>query len=89
MRKYLTLDVAALFAAALPPATALAGQEKLDVCHLEGDGTFHLIEVAEPAYFNAHMVHGDAPPREPVPGMSGYVFDETCQPTEASEGKES
>lgn len=54
------------------------GQEKIQVCHLEGNGTSHLIEVAEPAV-QAHIDHGDvlatdgvcpSPEPEPQPDPS-------------------
>jgi hypothetical protein len=61
---------------------ALAGQVKVDVCHAEGNGTYHLIEIAEPAY-NTHIAHGDAGVGEPVPGQPGFVFDAECNLVEA------
>jgi hypothetical protein len=64
------------------PGLVLAGQNKVDVCHSEGNGTYHLISIAEPAY-PTHVAHGDAKIGEDVPGMSGYVFDEECVPVEA------
>lgn len=38
--------------------SALAGQEKVDMCHLTGNGEFNLISIAEPAV-EAHLAHGD------------------------------
>lgn len=67
----------------LLPMMALAGQEKLTVCHAEGNGTYHLLEVAERAYETHVRKHGDAGVGEPVPGMEGYVFDANCVPEEA------
>ena len=32
------------------------------VCHLEGNGSFHLIVVANRAVYNAHLKHGDVLP---------------------------
>jgi hypothetical protein len=61
----------------LSPGTVLAGQEKIDVCHSEGNGTYHLITIAEPAY-ETHVAHGDAEIDESVPGNPGYIFAEDC-----------
>jgi hypothetical protein len=61
----------------LSPATVLAGQDKEDVCHLEGNGTYILINIAEPAY-PTHEAHGDVKVGEPVPGSDGFVFDDYC-----------
>ncbi len=80
MKRYLKVAVAAsLMGALLFPATALAKVTKVDVCHSEGNGTFHLITVAEPAY-QAHVDHGDSAPGGAVPGMDGYSFDDDCEP---------
>ncbi len=82
MRRLLTL-VLAVMAVGLFMAPALgAGQEKVEVCHSEGNGAFHLIAVADPAV-DMHMAHGDVTPGGPVPDMPGYEFDEDCQPVEA------
>jgi len=61
----------------LSQATVLAGQTKVDVCHLEGNGEYHLINIAEPAY-QTHVDHGDAKVGEPVPGKGWLVFAEDC-----------
>jgi hypothetical protein len=50
---------------------------KVTLCHHEGTGEYHLIDVsvnAEPA----HRAHGDAKPGEPVPGTQRQVFDANC-----------
>ena len=50
---------------------------KVTLCHREGTGEYHLIDVsvnAEPA----HRAHGDAKPGEPVPGTQRQVFDANC-----------
>jgi hypothetical protein len=59
------------------PGVVLAGQNKVDVCHSEGNGSYHLINIAAPAY-PTHVSHGDARVGEPVPGNEGFVFDENC-----------
>ena len=55
------------------------GQKKVDVCHVTGNGSYILITIAEPA-LPAHLNHGDGQPGDPVPGMEGFVFDESCEP---------
>jgi hypothetical protein len=53
------------------------------LCHREGNGSYHSIEVstdAEPA----HRAHGDGKVGDPVPGDSTKTFDENCQPAGAS-----
>jgi hypothetical protein len=47
---------------------------KVDVCHLDGNGTYHLINISENA-FDVHVAHGDAAPSSPAgapyPGLYG------------------
>ena len=53
---------------------------KVSLCHREGNGGYHLIDVsvnAEPA----HRGHGDARTGEPVPGTQRQVFNLNCVPT--------
>ena len=76
------LVVLALLLAAMPVMVAGAGGEKVDVCHSEGNGSFHLINISENAY-PTHVDHGDAIVGDPVPGMDGYKFDEACVPVQA------
>lgn len=71
-----------LLLAAMPVLSVGAGGEKVDVCHNEGDGTFHLINISDNA-FDSHVAHGDASPGDPVPGMSGKKFDEACNVVDA------
>jgi len=50
---------------------------KLVLCHREGNGGYHPIDVsvnAEPA----HRAHGDARPGEPVPADPTKAFDAAC-----------
>lgn len=61
-----------------------APAEKVDVCHSEGNGSYHKISVS-PNAVPAHTDHGDALPGEPVPGMEGYEFDEDCNVVQALE----
>ena len=55
---------------------------KVDICHREGNGTYHLITVSERAV-PAHLARGDGFPGELVPGMPGKKFDESCNVVDA------
>ena len=48
------------------------GKNKVDLCHIDEDGIYHLINVAEPAV-DAHLAHGDDL-------AGGDVLDENCEP---------
>lgn len=61
-------------------------KDKVPVCHVDGQGNYSLITVAEPA-LKGHEKHGDAQPGDAVPDMEGYVFDDTCTP-QLSDGVE-
>ena len=50
---------------------------KVDVCHVTGNGSFHLINVNGNA-LSAHLAHGDAQPGDPVPGDPTKQFDAAC-----------
>ena len=63
----------------LSVAGASLATTKVDVCHRDLSGDYTLITIADAAY-DTHVDHGDASPGDPVPGMSGYVFDAACQP---------
>ena len=53
---------------------AYAASVKVDVCHREGNGSFHLINISDNAV-PAHRRHGDALPGEGVPTAPGNDFD--------------
>jgi len=53
---------------------------KVSLCHSEGTGEYHLIDVSVNAEA-AHRAHGDAKVGEPVPGTQRQVFDANCKPT--------
>ena len=73
------IAILVLLLAALPVLSVGAGPaEKVDVCHREGNGSFHLINVSAKA-MPAHVAHGDAKPGEAVPGMTDTVFGENCE----------
>ena len=77
------IAILVLLLAALPVLSVGAlPADKVDVCHREGNGEFHLINVSENA-LDAHMAHGDGVPGGSVPGMEGYEFDEACVPVQA------
>lgn len=62
----------------LSAETVQAGQAKVDLCHLDEDGLYHLVSVAEPAV-PAHIGHGDSLPGDIVPGSGGrYSFAGDC-----------
>ena len=56
-----------------------ARTQKVSLCHAEGNGSYHLIDVAESAE-PAHRDHGDAEIGEPVPGRPFMIFDANCRP---------
>ncbi|HSJ25538.1 MAG TPA: hypothetical protein VK929_12750 [Longimicrobiales bacterium] len=87
------IPVALLFVAGcsdhdLPTQPVYAGnplhsqsQSRVDVCHVNGDGTYSRITVADAAY-SSHVDHGDQSPGEDVPGRPGHVFDAECRMVE-------
>jgi len=63
-------------------ASSTAPQEKVQVCHKTGNGSFHLISISTNAE-SAHIAHGDGRPGDPVPNMAGFIFGDNCTPTTA------
>lgn len=61
------------------PLNSSSKQAKVEACHLDDEGNYKLLSIAEPA-LKAHLKHGDGVPGGDVPGMEGFVFDETCTP---------
>jgi hypothetical protein len=57
---------------------------KVDICHVTGNGSFHLINVSQNAQ-PAHRGYGDGVPAGAVPGMDGYVFADGCVPVPAAD----
>ena len=53
------------------------GAGKLVLCHREGNGGYHPVDVSVNAE-TAHRAHGDATPGEPVPADPTKVFDAAC-----------
>jgi hypothetical protein len=81
-RLWVLVVTASLAAVMLVPSTALAGANKVTVCHLDRDlGTWQAIRVsANGNAVQAHLNHGDAFPGGRVPRMPNHLFDEDCVP---------
>lgn len=57
----------------------LAGAgDKSYVCHVEGTGDYHLINISDAA-LDKHIAHGDYKPGDPIPGVPGEVFGDACE----------
>jgi hypothetical protein len=80
-KRLLPTLILSLIAVFLVTITGFAAASKVDVCHLEGNGSYIKINISENA-FPSHVEHGDASPGEYVPDMPGWAFDETCTPYE-------
>src|ERR1044072_107731 len=63
-------------------ASSSAPEEKVQVCHKTGNGSFHLISISINAE-SAQTAHGDGRPGDPVPNMAGFIFGDNCTPTTA------
>lgn len=76
---FVVLIMMLLLAMAIPAFAAPA--QKVDVCHNTSSETneWVLISISDNAW-DAHASHGDASPGDAVPGMEGYVFDDSCNP---------
>jgi len=57
---------------------AAAQPADVQMCHVTGNGSFHMISVDGHAD-QAHRAHGDGRPGESVPGSTTLVFDAECQ----------
>lgn len=53
----------------------------VDVCHVNDEGVYSRITVADAAY-SSHVDHGDQSPGGDVPGIPGHVFDAECRVVE-------
>ena len=71
--------VVAVLASLLGFSTASAAGAKSDVCHVNGQGEYSLININDNA-IDQHIAHGDASPESAVPGMDGYAFGDDCKP---------
>ncbi len=58
------------------PGTANA-HDKVDVCHVEGDGSAHIINITTVAFENNHETHGDKLINETLVG-SEYITEAAC-----------
>ena len=55
-------------------SAASAPKDRVELCHMHGNGSFQLIEVAESAV-SGHFGHGDGQPGGPVPTIrSSAIF---------------
>jgi len=54
-----------------------AGQNKVDVCHMEENGSYRHIVISESA-MAAHINHGDAIPGDLAPGDEDLRFSDDC-----------
>jgi hypothetical protein len=61
-----------------PGDAALARTAKVDICHVRGNGDFHLINVSGNAQ-EAHLAHGDALPGHAHPTLDGYALSAACE----------
>ena len=62
-----------------PAAAAPPPDPKVDVCHVQGNGSFHPMTVGANA-LAPHLAHGDVQqPNGVVPGSGGFVFDSACR----------
>lgn len=76
--KKLILGIFVFAIAVVVAVPAYAKADKVDICHVEGNGSYHLINVSTNAV-PAHLAHGDGLPSGVVPGMSeGYYFTDEC-----------
>jgi len=54
-----------------------SGYPKVSLCHVTGNGSYHLLEVDGNAE-SAHLGHGDGKPGDEVPDEFPLVFDDEC-----------
>jgi len=54
-------------------------EDKVELCHAEGNGTYHDITISQSAE-SSHRAHGDGAVGDPVPGQTDMTFDEDCVP---------
>ena len=51
---------------------------KVRLCHAEGNGSYHFIEISESAE-GSHRAHGDGEVGDAVPGRTAMTFDDSCR----------
>lgn len=71
------IGILVLLIAAIPMVSVGAAPGKVNVCHRTGNGSYHLINISTKA-LPAHLAHGDGQSGDPVPSMTGKVFDANC-----------
>jgi len=77
LRQLTTILVVVL---AFTVASKSAFAQKVQDCHITGNGSYHLITISINA-LPAHIAHGDGQPGDPIPNMTGFVFGPNCTPT--------
>ena len=81
MRRYLVLALISVLVLGVGVASAKerdpVGAVSVDICHVTGNGGYHLRTVSVNA-LPAHLDHGDGLPEGPVPGMPDFDFDAEC-----------
>ena len=77
MRKLFSIALLLAVALSAFSGPVLAGQEKVPVCHLDEDGNYILINIADPAV-EKHIEHGDE-----IAG--GNVLDGNCEPVSVAQ----
>ena len=83
MTKLLLAGVVAALFAVIGTSGAHAASVMVDVCHIEGNGSFALLNISDKA-MPAHLRHGDALPGEGVPFEPEFEFDDNCEQVLAS-----
>ena len=74
---WFVLIVGTLVLGFISPGTVIAQQEQQDICHMEENGTYRLITIADAA-IPAHRAHGDGAVGDLVPGAEEFRFAEDC-----------
>ena len=77
MKRFSLVLLVAVLATLLSATIVSAGQEKVPVCHLDEDGNYILINIADPAV-EKHIEHGDE-----IAG--GNVLDGNCEPVSVAQ----
>jgi hypothetical protein len=78
MRRLLATLITMTALVASPVPIASAGEHTaVAVCHLTGNGSFHVIHVDEHA-LDAHTAHGDLRPGDSIPGGDGARLGSDC-----------
>lgn len=86
-KKFTFIIVVVMILSLVLAGGASAKQEnKVEVCHRTGNGSFHMISIGAPA-LEAHLAHGDGKPGQAVPGQPGKVFGADCSIASAGQNE--